>query len=68
MNPVTAHIRADRNTCVGAGQCVMIAPTLFDQDDEGLVVALAPTPRADQESIARQAVRLCPARALSLSD
>lgn len=62
------QIRADRDACIGAGQCVMTAPALFDQDDEGLVVTLGPSPRTDQEGAARQAVGLCPARALSLRD
>ncbi|MCE0536191.1 ferredoxin [Kineosporia rhizophila] len=59
-------IQADRDACVGAGQCAMIAPALFDQDDEGIVVTLAHRPPPEHESVARQAVRLCPARALAL--
>jgi ferredoxin len=32
----------DRDRCIGAGNCVMNAPDLFDQDDDGLVVLLPP--------------------------
>jgi ferredoxin len=31
----------DRAVCVGAAQCVLAAPELFEQDDEGLVVLLS---------------------------
>lgn len=28
---------ADRDKCIGAGQCAMAAPAVFDQDDDGVV-------------------------------
>lgn len=58
------RIDADREACISAGNCVMAAPEVFDQDDDGIVVVLAdPVPEGDQEG-AREAVRLCPATAL----
>src|SRR3712207_8110404 len=33
---VSAHVRADRDVCIGAGNCVMTLAAVFDQDDEGL--------------------------------
>ncbi|HXA62668.1 MAG TPA: ferredoxin, partial [Streptosporangiaceae bacterium] len=38
---------ADKDVCVGAGMCVLTAPELFDQDDDGLVAVLRsdPSPR-----------------------
>lgn len=62
-----ARITADRDACVGAGQCVMLAPAVFDQDDDGIVVVLVAQPEADLVGTARDAVALCPARALSLA-
>ena len=60
-------IAADVETCVGAGQCALVAADLFDQDDDGIVMILNDSPEgADQES-ARRAAALCPARAISLS-
>ncbi|MEK2477000.1 MULTISPECIES: ferredoxin [Streptomyces] len=53
--------------CVGAGQCVLNAPALFDQDDDGLVTLLA-DPGADQESAARVASGLCPSRAITVHE
>jgi len=60
------RITADRHVCVGAGQCVMLAPETFDQDDDGIVLVLAAELDADTGAAARQAAELCPSRALSL--
>ncbi|WP_193044607.1 ferredoxin [Mycolicibacterium baixiangningiae] len=61
------RIEADRDTCISAGNCVMSAPEVFDQDDDGIVVLLAdPVPEGEQEH-AREAVKLCPATALRLA-
>ncbi|MFI6472982.1 ferredoxin [Streptomyces sp. NPDC050516] len=53
--------------CVGAGQCVLNAPALFDQDDDGLVTLLA-DPTAAQETTARLAGALCPSRAITVHE
>jgi ferredoxin len=63
------RILADRARCVGAGRCVTSDPTVFTQDDEdGTVVVLVVEPNEDQLARVREAVDLCPSRALSLSD
>jgi len=64
------RIVADLDRCVGAGQCVLTDPTTFDQNDEdGTVVVLRDHPE-DQETSARarEAVHVCPSRALSLEE
>jgi ferredoxin len=33
-------VTADREVCISAGNCVMSAGALFDQDDDGIVVVL----------------------------
>ncbi len=61
-------IVADRSACIGSGMCVLTAPAVFDQDDaEGLVVLLVADPEGVDARAAAEAVRLCPARALSLA-
>ncbi len=61
-------LQADRDVCIGAGMCVMSAETVFDQDDDGIVVLLAdPVPEAEHDR-ARDAVRLCPASVLRIAD
>ncbi|MDN3028508.1 ferredoxin [Streptomyces sp. S.PB5] len=58
---------ADTDRCVGAGQCVLIAPEVFDQgEDDGIVVVLDAEAEIVQLPEVREAVDLCPARALSL--
>ncbi|KUI32340.1 ferredoxin [Mycobacterium sp. IS-1496] len=61
------RIDADRDVCISAGNCVMAAPEVFDQDDDGIVVLLTdPVPEGEQEH-AREAVKLCPATALRVA-
>lgn len=58
----------DEIRCIGAGQCVMVAPELFDQrDEDGIVVLLRPTPRAEELPAAREAAALCPSSAIRLT-
>ncbi|MER7057065.1 MULTISPECIES: ferredoxin [unclassified Streptomyces] len=57
---------ADTDRCVGAGQCVRVAPELFDQgEDDGVVVVLNAEPGEALAPAAYEAVDLCPARALT---
>jgi len=63
------RIVADTGRCVGAGQCALTEPRVFDQSDEdGTVVLL--TDQADGEVLdnVREAIDLCPSQALSLTD
>lgn len=58
------RITADTEVCIGAGQCVLTAPELFDQDENGTVVVLVPNPSAGQVAAARRAEAICPTRAI----
>ncbi|MFJ2177901.1 ferredoxin [Streptomyces sp. NPDC087851] len=61
------RIVADRTRCVGAGQCVLTAPELFDQtEDDGTVVVLAEEVGEDDLDRVREAVHICPSGALTL--
>jgi ferredoxin len=60
-------IEADREVCIQAGNCVMAADTLFDQDDDGIVVVLVDEVPEDEEDRAREAVKLCPSQALRVA-
>lgn len=60
------RIKADSGLCVGAGQCVLTEPAVFDQDDDGLVALLTDHPDDQTAAQARHAVTLCPSRALSI--
>lgn len=56
------------DSCVGAGQCALVAGAVFDQDDDGIVVLLDPAPDASQASAVQRAAALCPARAISIHE
>lgn len=60
------RISVDREICASAGNCVFTAPDAFDQDDDGIVVALVTTPEPEAEARVRKAVDHCPSGALSL--
>jgi ferredoxin len=61
------RIIADTSRCVGAGQCVLTDPAVFDQDEaDGTVVVLVEHPEGSQLDLARMAVQICPSQALSL--
>ncbi|MGW3968842.1 ferredoxin [Streptomyces ardesiacus] len=60
-------IGAERDRCVGAGQCVLAAPTVFDQDEaDGRVLVLDEQPPASRAAAVREAVWACPSGALRL--
>jgi ferredoxin len=59
------RVSADQDRCVGAGQCAIAAPAVFDQDDEGVVMLLAADPAAHEKAVQR-AVRMCPSGAIAL--
>ena len=55
----------DRSRCVGAGQCVRVAPDVFDQDEkDGLVVLVDANPSDDIAEYVKKAALLCPAQAI----
>jgi ferredoxin len=64
----TFKVHVDEDLCIGAGQCVLAAPQIFDQDDRGLVILLDATPPAELHEAARKAAKLCPARAITIEE
>ncbi|MEU2874519.1 ferredoxin [Streptomyces olivoreticuli] len=62
------RITVDPDRCVGAGQCVLSAPEVFDQDEDGLVTLVGTGPGADKESSVRLAGALCPSQAITLHE
>ncbi|PVE09850.1 ferredoxin [Streptomyces scopuliridis] len=61
-------VTVDEDKCCGAGQCVLLAPEVFDQrDDDGIVVLLDAEPREPLQASVREAADVCPAAAIRLS-
>ncbi|GAB3887062.1 ferredoxin [Kibdelosporangium lantanae] len=62
------EVEADRERCISAGRCMATAPNVFDQDDDGIVLVLAPRPDAADEDLVRESAYLCPALAIQLTE
>ncbi|GAA3420342.1 ferredoxin [Streptosporangium vulgare] len=61
-------VRADRERCISGGRCMAATSGVFDQDDEGLVVVLTPSPASEEEAGVRRAAFLCPAQAIRIGE
>jgi ferredoxin len=62
-------VMVDKEKCVGAGQCVLAADDVFDQnDDDGLVALLNANPPSDRLADVRHAAAVCPASAIAVED
>ncbi|EXU64367.1 MULTISPECIES: ferredoxin [Streptomyces] len=61
------RVEIDAPKCVGSGQCVLIAPEVFDQrDEDGIVVLLNERPATELHDAARESAQVCPAAAIRL--
>ncbi len=58
------RVRADRELCVGSGQCELLAPEVFEVDDDGAVRVLQDLP--DDADAVWEAVQQCPSGAILL--
>ncbi|WP_035795916.1 ferredoxin [Kitasatospora mediocidica] len=62
------HVTVDQNRCCSSGQCVLTAPTVFDQSEEdGLVLLLQDEPAEALHPQVRTAAAICPSGAISLT-
>ena len=59
-------IEIDRERCIGAAQCVLAAPDVFRQDEQGLST-LWPGPYDDELTLdIHEAADACPVRAITV--
>jgi ferredoxin len=66
---VVTTVRVEPDVCIGAGQCVLAAPGVFDQDEsDGIVILLDDRPSGGEAEEARVAARRCPVRAIQVID
>lgn len=63
------RIMTDPTRCCGSGNCVLIAPEVFDQcDDDGTVLVLDAEPPAEHARAVLEAARVCPTRAITVAE
>ncbi|GGX59331.1 ferredoxin [Streptomyces minutiscleroticus] len=62
------RVEVDQPRCVASGQCVLMAPEVFDQDDDGIVELLTDRPFPDQYDGVRESAAVCPAAAIRLEE
>ncbi len=60
------NIIVDRDLCIGAGTCVVVAPKTFDLDDE--LKAIVINPKGNFEDTIMEAAKVCPVFAIILKD
>ncbi|SDJ70903.1 Ferredoxin [Actinopolyspora mzabensis] len=62
-------VAVDEEKCCGAGQCVLLAPEVFDQrDEDGVVILLDEQPSENLHGSVREAADVCPAAAIEVSE
>ena len=59
-------VKIDRDLCVGVGNCVAYAPTVFALDEENKVIVLDPS-SVDDETLL-EAAESCPENAIVVED
>jgi ferredoxin len=60
-------VYVDRDLCIGAGNCALFAPAVFDQEpDDAVVRLLDPSPPETERPAVREAVDRCPAAVIVL--
>jgi ferredoxin len=63
------RVRVDETRCIGAGQCVLASPEVFDQrEEDGIVVLLQESPDETLIPSVKKAAKLCPAMAILLEE
>ncbi|MFI7667571.1 ferredoxin [Nocardia sp. NPDC049526] len=62
-------VTIDEDKCVACGQCVAVAPNVFDQrDEDGIVILLDANPPEDQAADVREAAAVCPALVITIQE
>jgi ferredoxin len=62
-------VNLDHDKCVSSGQCVIAAPSVFDQrDEDGVAYVLQESPAHDLAKAVSHAAALCPGLAITVEE
>lgn len=61
-------VRVDVEKCIGAGHCVLRAPLIFDQREDGIVILLDGSPGPELHAATHKAADLCPSQAITIEE
>lgn len=62
------RVSVDRERCTGHGRCYMLAPEVFEADDDGHSLVRSELVPAHLEDAARRAAANCPEDAITTSE
>ena len=60
-------VRIERTLCIGSGNCINMAPEIFELDEDNIVAFQDETPDIDSDRL-EEACLLCPVDALVVRD
>jgi ferredoxin len=63
---MATRVQTSRTKCVGTGNCALLVPTIFDQDDDASVKLVKDDVEDSELAAAQDAVESCPAQAIWL--
>jgi len=66
---MSMRVSVEEDRCCGSGQCVLLAPDVFDQrEDDGTVVLLDPAPPEVLHEDVRESAAVCPGAAIGVRE
>lgn len=62
------RVEVDRHTCISSGPCPLMAPEVFDHDDDGFTELPTDRPDPEQYDDVRESVVECPTGTIRLGE
>lgn len=60
-------VTVDQDKCIASGQCVLLAPEVFDQrDEDGVVMLRDAAPPTELDDVVEEAAQVCPSMAITV--